>query len=200
MAGRLQDSYSDLENKVATRTRELARSVSELRALGHVSQAVNSTLDLENVLTTIVSKAVQLSDTDAGSIYAFDNGAQIFVLRATYGMDETTIEQFREQKLTLTTPYIATAVERNEPTQIPDIQQEAPTPVRGLLVRAGYRAVLVAPLMRPTEIVGLLVVRRRSAGQFSSGTVDLMKTFAAQSVLAIQNARLFKPTAAISLA
>jgi signal transduction histidine kinase len=191
MAGRLQDSYADLENKVATRTRELARSVSELRALGDVSQAVNSTLDLENVLTTIVSNAVQLSGTEAGSIYVLDNEAQIFVLRATHGMDETTIEQFREQKLILTTPYIATAIERNEPIQIPDIQQESPTFVRSLLVRAGYRAILVAPLMRPDEVVGLLVVRRRSPGQFSNGTVDLMKTFAAQSVLAIQNARLF---------
>ena len=115
MAGKLQHSYADLENKVATRTRELARSVSELRALGDVSQAVNSTLDLESVLTTIVSKAVQLSGTEAGSIYVFDNSRQIFVLRATHGMNETAIGQFREQNLHLATPYIATAIERNEP-------------------------------------------------------------------------------------
>ena len=81
MAAKLQHSYADLENKVATRTRELSRSVSELRALGDVSQAVNSTLDLESVLTTIVSKAVQLSGTEAGSIYVFDSSAQKFVLR-----------------------------------------------------------------------------------------------------------------------
>ena len=191
MAGKLQHSYADLENKVATRTRELARSVSELRALGDVSQAVNSTLDLESVLTTIVSKAVQLSGTEAGSIYVFDNSRQIFVLRATHGMNETAIGQFREQNLHLATPYIATAIERNEPIQIPDILQEPPTPVRSLLVRVGYRAILAAPLMRPGEVVGLLVVRRRGAGQFSDGIVDLIKTFAAQSVLAIQNARLF---------
>ena len=191
MAEKLQHSYADLEDKVATRTRELARSVSELRALGDVSQTVNSTLDLESVLTTIVSKAVQLSGTEAGSIYVFDNSAQKFVLRATHGMDETAIGQFREQNLDLATPYIATAIERNEPIQIPDILQEPPTPVRSLLVRAGYQAILAAPLMRPDEVVGLLVVRRRGAGQFSDGIVDLMKTFSAQSVLAIQNARLF---------
>src|SRR5258708_15089677 len=67
MAGRLQDSYTDLEKKVETRTRELAQSVNELRALGEVSQAVNSTLDLESVLKTIVANAVQLSGTDAGA-------------------------------------------------------------------------------------------------------------------------------------
>jgi GAF domain-containing protein len=48
------------------RTDELGRSVEELRALGEVSQAVNSTLDLETVLSTIVTKAVQLSGTEAG--------------------------------------------------------------------------------------------------------------------------------------
>src|SRR5262249_39579278 len=61
-----------LFDEVQTRTRELARSVEELRALGEVSQAVNSTLDLETVLTTIVANAVHLSNTDAGVIYVFD--------------------------------------------------------------------------------------------------------------------------------
>src|SRR5262245_41080080 len=191
MAGRLQDSYGDLEKKIETRTRELAQSVSELRALDEVSQAVNSTLDLQNVLTTIVSKAVELSNTEAGSIYVFDNTAQELVLRATRGMDQAMIEEFRQHKFTLANPYIATAIERHEPIQIPDIHQEPLTPLRNLVERAGYRAILVAPLMRPVETVGLLVVRRRQAGQFSNGTVDLIKTFAAQSVLTIQNARLF---------
>jgi nitrogen fixation/metabolism regulation signal transduction histidine kinase len=71
MAVQLQDSYATLERKVEDRTRELAQSVEELRTLGEVSQAVNSTLDLEHVLDTIVAKAVQLSGTDAGTIYVF---------------------------------------------------------------------------------------------------------------------------------
>src|SRR5262249_16813128 len=61
-----------LVDEVQARTRELAQSVEELQALGEVSQAVNSTLDLETVLATIVAKAVQLSNTDAGVIYVFD--------------------------------------------------------------------------------------------------------------------------------
>ena len=72
MAGRLRESHADLERKVEIRTHELAQSVGELRALGEVSQAVNSTLDLQEVLNTIVGKAVQLSDTDAGAIYEFE--------------------------------------------------------------------------------------------------------------------------------
>src|SRR5262249_41199636 len=68
------------------RTRELARSVEELRALGEVTHAVNSTLDLQTVLSTIVAKAVQLSGTEGGAIYVFDEVQQLFRLRATYGL------------------------------------------------------------------------------------------------------------------
>ena len=64
-----------LLNELRQRTDELGRSVGELRALGEVSQAVNSTLDLETVLSTIVAKAVQLSGTEAGAIYVFDDAA-----------------------------------------------------------------------------------------------------------------------------
>ena len=73
-----------LFDEVQARTGELSRSVSELQALGEVSHAVNSTLDLETVLSTIVAKAVQLSATDAGAIYVFSNLRQKFRLRATY--------------------------------------------------------------------------------------------------------------------
>src|SRR4029077_11714784 len=95
MASRLQESYADLERKIDDRTRELAQSVRELRVLGEVSQAINSTLDLETVLTTIVAKATQLTNTDAGAIYVFDRGRQTFRLRATYGMDEAMVASIR---------------------------------------------------------------------------------------------------------
>ena len=81
-----------LLNELRQRTDELGRSVDELRALGEVSQAVNSTLDLETVLSTIVAKAVQLSGTEAGAIYVFDDQQREFHLRATYGMDQELID------------------------------------------------------------------------------------------------------------
>src|SRR5262249_18245028 len=74
-----------LFDDVQARTRELAHSVEELQALGEVTQAVNSTLDLQTVLSTIVAKAVQLSGTGGGAIYVFDELEQLFRLRATYG-------------------------------------------------------------------------------------------------------------------
>ena len=179
-----------LFDEVQARTRELARSVEELRALGDVSQAVNSTLDLETVLSTIVTKATQLARTDAGAIYVLDEAAQEFQLRATYNMSEELIAALRDQHAILS-DAVAAVTAAGGPEQIADLRQEPSTPVNETILRAGYRARLLVPLHAPDGPVGALVVRRKEPGEFIKNTVDLMQTFAAQSVLAIQNARLF---------
>jgi signal transduction histidine kinase len=191
MAAKLQDSHANLEAQVELRTRELGQSVLELRALGEVSQAVNSTLNLEHVLATIVAKAVQLSTTTAGSIYVFDEPQQTFELRANYGMDAATIAAFAGHKVAISERHVARALMRQEPVQIADFHDEPAGPIRDLILGSGYRAVLVAPLLWQNDIAGLLVVRRTEPGAFPRSTVDLIKTFAAQSVQAIENARLF---------
>jgi GAF domain-containing protein len=174
------------------RTDELGRSVGELRALGEVSQAVNSTLDLETVLSTIVAKAVQLSDTEAGAIYVFDDRQRELRLRATYGMDRELIDALTQRRIGLDDPNVVQALTQPEPIQVADLRDEAPNEINEITLRAGFRARLVAPLMRGDDVVGLLVVRRRAPGAFPQNTIDLIKTFAAQSAVAIENARLFK--------
>src|SRR5208282_5336501 len=174
------------------RTDDLGRSVGELRALGEVSQAVNSTLDLETVLPTIVAKAVQLSGTEAGAIYVFDDLQREFHLRATYGMDQQLIDALSQRHIGLDEPNIALALAQLEPIQVADLREGVSSALNEVILRAGFRALLVAPLLRGEDVVGMLVVRRRTPGAFPQNTVDLIKTFAAQSVLAIQNARLFK--------
>ena len=181
-----------LFDEVQARTRELSRSVGELQALGEVSHAVNSTLDLETVLSTIVAKAVQLSATDAGAIYVFSKLRQEFRLRATYGMSDELIEAIGQQSIGLGESYIGGATQRREALQVPDLADEPPSSVRDIILHAGYRGLLIVPLLRPNRIVGALVVRRKEPGLFPNSTIDLLQTFAAQSVLAIQNARLFE--------
>jgi signal transduction histidine kinase/CheY-like chemotaxis protein len=66
-----------------------------------------------------------------------------------------------------------------------------PSPLMNILLRAGYRALLVVPLLGPEGIIGVLVVRRKEPGEFPKHVIDVLQTFAAQSVLAIQNANLF---------
>src|SRR6185503_13445077 len=180
-----------LFDEVQARTRELARSVEELRALGEVGQTVNSTLDQKTVLETIVTKAVQLSGTDAGAIYVFSNRRQEYRLRATYGMDAEMIAAIRRQRIGAGETVVGEAATRRAPVQVADMTTAPPSQVLEFVVRAGFRALLVVPLLGADRVVGALVVRRKHAGDFPQPTIDLLQTFAAQSVVAIQNARLF---------
>jgi signal transduction histidine kinase len=86
---------------------------------------------------------------------------------------------------------IGEAAKQRMSIQIADVQNDPSTFVLDIIVRAGFRALLIVPLLGPDRIVGALVVRRKRPGQFPKRIVDLLQTFADQSVLAIQNARLF---------
>jgi signal transduction histidine kinase len=179
-----------LFKELEERTQELTRSVDELRALGEVGQAVSGSLDIQSVLTSIVSHAVELSHTDAGTIYEFDEATQVFVPRANYGMTEELIEALRQSHIGIGESGIGQAAATRAAIQIPDIESQANYPLR-FLVEAGYRALLAVPLLREDRVIGALAVRRKAAGTFPKPIVDLLQTFATQSVIAIQNARLF---------
>jgi len=180
-----------LFDEVQARTRELAQSVEELQALGEVTQAVNSTLDLETVLATIIAKAVQLSNTNAGVIYAFDELDQTLRVRATYGLSDELVAAIRGQPAGAS-DALRRAIQDRQSLEIADIRDEPPSPVREIAMRAGFRARLVVPLVGTERVVGALVIRRKQLGKFRKETIQLLQTFAAQSVLAIQNARLFR--------
>jgi signal transduction histidine kinase len=189
---KLEEYSRTLERKVEARTQELARSVEELKALGEVSQAVSSTLDLEKVLATIVAHAVELSGTESGAIYEFDETTEQFQLRATHRMSQELIQAIRKSPVNLGETSVGRAGMKRAPVQVPDILEEPTYPLRKFIEREGLRALLAVPLLREDKLIGGLVVRRRAPGKFEKETVDLLQNFATQSALAIQNARLFR--------
>ena len=180
-----------LEKKVEERTAELAQSVKELRALGDVSQAVNSTIDLQTVLSTIITNAVQLSGADAGTIFVFDEASQEFQVHASYGMDDALVGAVKDRHIRLGETMVSQAALQRKPMQLADAQHDNSSLVLDVIQRAGFRALLTVPLLGTDRIVGALVVRRKQPGEFPQRIIDLLQTFGAQSVLAIQNARLF---------
>ena len=173
------------------RTHELARSVDELRALGEIGQAVSSSLELETVLTTIINQAVALTGTDGGLISEYDEATGTLPARAAPGFEEV-LEG--ADPVRIGEGAMGRAAESRAPVQIPDI--DAPGAytgrLRALLDRASLKAVLAVPLLREDRVLGALVVARKTPGEFPPGTVELLGTFAAQSALAIHNARLFR--------
>jgi signal transduction histidine kinase/CheY-like chemotaxis protein len=191
-AARLEESHRDLERKVAMRTEELSRSVAELQALGDVGQAVNSTLDLQTVLATIVTHAVRLSRADAGTIYVYDPAAEVFVPQANYGLSDELVAALRDSRIRLGDTVVGRCAAERHPVQIADLDREQQYRLYDLVRGGGFRALIGIPLLRESRVLGALVIRRRDAGEFPESIVRLLETFAAQSVLAIQNARLFQ--------
>jgi len=188
---KLEDYSRTLEQKVEERTRDLARTVEELKALGEVSQTVNSTLDLETVLTSIVRHAVQISNVDAGTIYEFDETEQVFIPRINYGVSDEFIQAMRESRQRIgDKTVLGQSAERKLPVQIPDLAKVPDYPI-SYMKKTDFSALLAVPLLRKDRHIGGLVIRRKIAGEFSESVVNLLQTFAAQSVIAIHNARLF---------
>ena len=183
-----------LFRELQTRTSELTRSVGELEALGEVGRAISSTLDLQTVLAMIVARANELAGADGGVIYEFDEASRSFHLRATDRFPEEFVAALRATRLVYGEGAAGQAAATRAPIQVPDIMDTDAysSSLRDVLVRSGYRSLLAVPLVSEEQVVGALVINRRIPGAFAPSTVELLRTFASQSALAIQNARLFR--------
>jgi signal transduction histidine kinase len=174
------------------RTGQLSQSVEEQKALVEISQVVSSNLNVEAVLSGIVRHAVQLSKTDAGTIYEFDEAEQVFVPLTNFGVDAAFIQALRESAHGVgDDTVIGRAVIKGAPEQIPDLENVPDYPLP-FVKEAGFRAMLAVPLLREDRLFGGLVVRRKEAGWFSKPVEKLLQTFATQSVVALHNAQLFR--------
>jgi len=184
-----------LFEQVQTRSRELARSVQELQALGEVGRAVSSTLDLKTVLKTIVDRAVTLSDTHAGSIFYYRDETGTFELGETSGFEEQSAARIRKLDISASDTGLGEAIAKRRPVQFPDISKAPSSPLRDAVLDLGLRAVLIVPLLGAEGPLGALVLRRRQSAEFPEAVVSLMQAFADQSAIALENARLFNEIA-----
>jgi two-component system, NtrC family, sensor kinase len=182
-----------LFKELQARTAELTRSVEQLTALGEVGQAVSSSLDLETVLTTIVSRAVQLSGLDGGVVFEYDEAAEEFAQRAAIEPAGALAEARRTARIRRGEGVVGRTAVTLGPAQVPDITVAGAYEgrLREILIEAGVRAVLAVPMLREGHLLGCLAVTRNAPGDFPPATMELLRTFATQSALAIQNARLF---------
>jgi signal transduction histidine kinase len=198
----LQDLNRTLEDRIQQRTAELQergtaleRSLDEVRAMGEISRAVGSSLDLTEVLNTISSHAVRLSSSDACGIFELDPLRERFVVVASSHFDPAFVETLQGASVGSEAGVrrgpISRAMQSGEVVQIPDIEGAGDMAFKPLYLEAGFRAFLVVP-MGSGSVSRAMTVYRRQPGRFDERTVELLTTLANQSKVAIDNAWLFK--------
>ena len=157
-----------LLSELRARTGDLTRSVEQLTALGEVGRAVVSTLDLETVLTTIVSRAVELSGLDGGIVSEYEEATDEFVQRAASQMQPGLASTLRGMRYQRGEGAIGRTAITRQPVQVPDITVPGAydSRVRASLIESGVRAVLAVPMIHQERLIGCLGVTRNRPGDF----------------------------------
>jgi len=182
----------DLVRDLGTRTHELARKVNQLEALGAVGQGVSSSLNLMEVLTTIIMQAVIMSGTDGGSIYEFNEDAREFRIRTACGTHPEVLDALRRTRIGLDDTFLGKAAKRGHSMGLPDLRDTPLDSHLSVLAEGGWRSLVAVPMLREGRIVGALVVRRHTPGHIPDEICDLLESFASQSALALINAQLYR--------
>jgi signal transduction histidine kinase/ActR/RegA family two-component response regulator len=185
----------DLLRTLESRSAELASKLDQLEALSDVGEAVRSSLDLDEVLVTIVTNAVRLTGTDGGSLMEYDESTGVFSVRCAYGSSRALLDRLQEVRIERETTLVGRSALERRPMEVADLSAVRLDPHLQALYDDGWRSVLAVPLLRHDQMLGALVIRRRTTGGFASDMVELLQTFADQSALAIVNARLYRELA-----
>ena len=180
-------------------TTALSRKVDQLEALSAVGKVVGSSLDVEQVLSTIVSHAVELSETDGGSLMEYDQTTRLFRVRAAYGTSEATLDQLRRARIHADETWVGQCASATSSFQIEDLETVDRDAHLEILHADGWRSLVAVPLRSADRVVGAFVVRRRQPGVFDDEVCDLLSAFASQSAVALTNARLYQELARQSL-
>jgi signal transduction histidine kinase len=187
----LEDSYATLEQRVVDRTAELRESLEQQTATAGILQVISSSpTDVQPIFDAIARSAAQLCEGHC-TLYRYD-GTQIHFV-ASYGVDPTIVERLRANHPRALDPTSARgrAIMSGKPVHFSDLQKEEERYAGSPAATGGYRAALVVPMIREGEVIGTIYVARLEVADFSQKQIELLETFAAQAVIAIQNVRLF---------
>jgi|FEC22Drversion2_1045045.scaffolds.fasta_scaffold00142_7 signal transduction histidine kinase len=190
-AAALEESYASLEQKVEDRTAELRETLEQQTATSEILQVISSSpTDVAPVMAAVARAAVRFCGAEDAHVFLRD-GDEI-VSSAHEGPLSAHPLGHRDpldKRLLRAQSIIEARVTHVVDTEELDPQEYALT--KDYAVQHGFRAQLNAPMLQEGRAIGCICLRRRNPGAFTSRQIELLETFAAQAVIAIQNVHLF---------
>ncbi|TMH70430.1 MAG: GAF domain-containing protein [Betaproteobacteria bacterium] len=196
MTAQLRESYAGLERKVEERTTALKQTLEQQTAISEILRVISSSpSDVQPVLDAVVERAARICEAQFADIVLADGDRLHFA--ASLGEIGRPASTDRSHPLNRLTVMGRSIVDR-QPVHISDLQDvsaESEFPRgRAMALEYGHRTILAVPLLRENKALGTIVVRRREVRPFEDKYVTLLKTFADQAAIAIENVRLFNET------
>src|SRR6516162_2446693 len=185
-----QESATDLESRLAQALRELSEAREQQTATSEVLRVISSSpTDLAPVFDAILTNATRLCEGNFALLCRYDGG--VLVGEATCNGTPEFTEKFMGLRFT---------PGREGPTRLAALERRT-VHVTDMTVEPGFspmvlqyeraRTVLAVPLLRETNLVGVITIWRREVRPFTEQQIALVQTFADQAAIAIENTRLF---------
>src|SRR5262245_23380485 len=181
---------SELQAKNASLTEALEQQTATAEILRVIS---SSPTDVQPVFDTIAEAALRLCGGFTSGVYRFDGELIHLVAHHNWPADALAVARRLYPRPPGRETQVALAILERTVVEVRDFETEPGVPATSIpLARTlGYRSILVVPMLREGQATGAIAVARTEAGTFSDKQVDLLKTFADQAVIAIENVRLF---------
>src|SRR3984893_4660903 len=181
-----------LQEQLDRRTRELAEAREQQAATGEILRVIsNSPTDVQPVFDTIVRSAVRLCDGVIGAVNTFDGELTHCVAVHNYTPEALAAVQ-RMYPIRPSPQHLSgRAILSRAIVHVPDVLSD-PEYAPDIALAGGWRGGLAVPMIRNEAVIGVILVMRAQVGPFSHEQIELLKTFADQAAIAIENVRLFE--------
>jgi signal transduction histidine kinase/GAF domain-containing protein len=169
---------------------ETQRRVQEWAFLNEASRTMTSSLDLEQILTTVMEKTALVLKTEAGSVLLLDEESNELVFEAVVGPQA---EEVKGLRVPLGQGIAGWVVREGQPLLVPDVRED-PRFYSGIDGASGFvtRSVLAVPLKVKGRLIGVIEAVNKNAGDFSQTDVELLSSMSQSAAIAIENAQLYE--------